>query len=205
MPESACVAVGHFGYADVEILALLVGAALPVVAEAQRLAAVRQRQVFHGCAELCSFSVVLQMVCLCLPCFAFPVALFPLEPLLITMAGFGRGWSNACTSLRILVSSCNASNKVQPSPCSVAISFHNRLSACRSSVVVTVRRPESCGTLRCQVVDLFVEGSEDPEVRSSAHSDCIAEHALCLREPCGAKVPSIYGLVGCLIEESCAN
>ena len=77
----------------------------------------------------------------------FPSPFFPLV-LVITKAGFGRGWSSACTSLRIFVSSRSASSSVHPSPCRVAISFHRRRSACKSSVVVTVRRPES-GAMLC--------------------------------------------------------
>ena len=35
--------------------------------------------------------------------------------------------------------------------------------------------------LRCQVVDLLVEGPQDSKVRPAAHGDCVAEHTLSLR------------------------
>ena len=78
MSKPACVAIGHLHSADMEVLALLVRAALAAVPKAQCLAVVRQRQAFHGRIELCHLSIVFEVVCLCLPCLAFAVTLLPL-------------------------------------------------------------------------------------------------------------------------------
>ena len=123
----------------------------------------------------------------------------PLPPLTSTAgAGLGRGCSNAWMSLLILVSSCSASSKVHPSACNAAISCQSLRSACRSSVVLTVRSPESAG--RCEIVDLLVKCAEYSKVGPSAHCDCIAENPLGLGEPCGVQVSLIYRLVRSVIE-----